>query len=52
MKPGYKPPFLATLGLILASCTATPTQESAPTEISTPTILPTPSSIIPIEEHL
>ena len=43
MRPGCKPSFLATVGLILVACTATPTQESTPTEFSTPKILPTPS---------
>lgn len=52
MKPKYKTSFVTIVGLILAACTATPSQESTPKAMSVPTILPTPLSIIPLEERL
>ena len=52
MKPGYKNSLLVMVALILAACTATPSQESTPTPVSVPTILPTPSSIVSFEERL
>ena len=52
MKPGYKKSLLVLVALILAACTATPSQESTPAPVSVPTILPTPSSIVSFEERL
>jgi len=52
MKPTPKNSFLATVALILASCTTTASQETTPTPISVPEILSTPSLIVPFETRL